>query len=175
MWCDSFTYVTWLIHVRHDSFIRDMAHAHVWKSHVAHGWVMSHVKASSHTWKNHVIYEWVMSHVNESCHIHMAHAQSTAVFGAVCVCVCVCARMSQWRWRWKLSTMQQLQQCSSLLKVHRNKKRFISGFLTAPCGEFETPWLFLMAFCNKTIVYGVATIRRHLKIWGLFRRIKSLL
>jgi len=160
---------TWLFHTWHGSCTCVKESCRTWMSHVTCESVKSHMEESCHIWMSHVTCEWVMSHTHGSCTVYCR------VWCCVCVCVCVCARMSQWRWRWKLSTMQQLQQCSSLLKVHRNKKRLISGFLTAPCGEFETPWLFLMAYCNKTIVYGVATIRRHLKIWGLFRRIKSLL
>ena len=82
--------VTWLIHMRHDSFTCDM----MWISHVTCEWVMSHVNESWHVWMSHVTCEWVGSHVwarhswtwarcwlgmcvsrvNVSCHMWMSHA-----------------------------------------------------------------------------------------------------
>jgi len=41
-------------------------------SHVAYGWVISHMDESCHVWMNHVTYEWVMSRMNESCHVWMS-------------------------------------------------------------------------------------------------------
>jgi len=42
---------------------------HIWMSHVAYEWVMSHMNESCCIWMSHVTYEWVMLHMNESCHI----------------------------------------------------------------------------------------------------------
>jgi len=70
---DSFTCVTWLIH------ICDMTHSHVWHdsgtldhgramSHVTHMW-MSHV---THMWMSHVTHMW-MSHVTHMWMSHVTH------------------------------------------------------------------------------------------------------
>jgi len=40
----------------------------LWRSHVAHEWVMSPMKESCCIWMSRVTYEWVMSHMNESRH-----------------------------------------------------------------------------------------------------------
>jgi len=76
--------VTWLIHMRHDSFIWDMIHSNeiytrldiMYLNYLPrrwNGWVVSDMNGSCHIWMSHVTYEWVMSDMNGSCHVRMRH------------------------------------------------------------------------------------------------------
>jgi len=68
---------------------------HIWMSHVAYAWVMSHMTASHmyescHVCTIHVCigkFEWVMSHMNESCRIWMSHIYMSHVMYAGFTCV----------------------------------------------------------------------------------------
>ena len=44
---------------------------HIWMSHVACEWVMSHTNESCHIRMRHVTYAWVVSYMNESWHIYL--------------------------------------------------------------------------------------------------------
>jgi len=74
-------------HVIHECIMSHMNElCHIWTSHIAYGWVMSHiwhvtshmnesfhqcVWFMSHTYRSFRTHEWVMSHPNESCHMMM--------------------------------------------------------------------------------------------------------
>jgi len=71
------SYETWLIHMRHDSFIWDMTHSYeTWLIHIRHESFISDKTHSYETWLIHMRHDsfvWDMTHSYETWLIHMRH------------------------------------------------------------------------------------------------------
>jgi len=80
LWGMTHAYATWLIHIRHDSFIHSKSgvcteSCHMWMSHVTCEWVMLHMYESCHVWIHLVTHEYVISHMALKMQEVMLHSR----------------------------------------------------------------------------------------------------
>jgi len=106
---------------------------HVWMSHGAYGWVMSHLNESCFTWMSQVVHEWVVAHMNESRHTCMHHVshewvmshtnESYHIYEWVMSHIWMSHVTLTWATSWRASHMNESRRTHERVMSHMNTSR----------------------------------------------------